>query len=257
MSEVRSRRRRKRAPDALPSREELIEQYAPMIKFIAQRLAARLPGHISYEELINSGVISLIDAIDKFDPSRGIQFKTYAEFRVKGEMLDELRAMDWATRSLRQRVNKLDKAYMDLERRLGRYPTLEEVAEELNVDLPKLEAMLEKAASVSLVSLEEFGPEGSAEEKSSTLNYLTHPAETSPLAHIELGELKDALAHTIEELSAQEKLVVMLYYHEELTMKEVGEVLGLTESRVSQIHSQAVTRLRIKLRKLGFTTMVG
>jgi len=228
-----------------------------MIKFIAQRLAARLPGHISYEELINSGVIGLIDAIDKFDPSRGIQFKTYAEFRVRGEMLDQLRAMDWATRSLRQRVNKLDKAYMDLERKLGRYPTPEEVAEELDVDLAELEEMLEKAASLSLVSLEEFSGGSSIEDKRSPLDYIAHPAETSPLTNLELAELKDALARAIEELPEQQRLVVTLYYHEELTMREVGEVLRLTESRVSQIHSQAITRLRVKLRKLGFTTFVG
>ncbi len=256
MKGARSRRLRKRGKESLASREQLIEQYAPMVKFIAHRLAARLPGNVLHEELINSGVIGLIDAIDKFDPARGIRFKTYAEFRVRGEMLDQLRAMDWATRSLRQQVNKLDKAYMDLERKLGRFPKPEEVAEELDVGLEELEGMLEKAASLSLVSLEEFGVESSVDVRKGPLDYLADYANPGPLAQLELAELKEALARAIEELSEQDRLVVTLYYHEELTMKEVGEVLGLTESRVSQIHSQVVTRLRVKLRKAGFTTMV-
>lgn len=228
-------------------KEDLILQFAPLIKLIVNRIALRLPPHVDSEDLINSGVIGLMDAIEKYDPTKGTSFKTYAEFRIKGAILDELRTLDWFPRSIRQKVNRLESAYANLERQLGRAATDEEVAAALNVDLDEFYEILAQASAVSLVSLYDTGRED-GEERS--LLECINSGEDDPARLLESQEIYEIVGQAIERLPEKERIVVSLYYYDELTMKEIGQVLSLTESRVSQIHTKAVLRLRAKLRNL-------
>ena len=228
-------------------KEDLILQFAPLIKLIVNRIALRLPPHVDSEDLINSGVIGLMDAIEKYDPTKNTSFKTYAEFRIKGAILDELRTLDWFPRSIRQKVNRLESAYANLERQLGRAATDEEVAAALNVDLDEFYEILGQASAVSIVSLYDTGREG-GEERS--LLECINSGEDDPARLLESQEICEIVGQAIERLPEKERIVVSLYYYDELTMKEIGQVLSLTESRVSQIHTKAVLRLRAKLRNL-------
>jgi RNA polymerase sigma factor FliA len=229
-------------------RDQLIIQYLPWVKFIALRMAAKLPSHIQAEDLISAGVIGLIDALDKFNPAREVQFKTYAQIRIQGAMKDDLRALDWASRSMRQKVKRLEHAYATLEQELGRPPSSEEVASSLSIEMDAFEEMLDDVKGTSLVSLEEMGQGPASEDKSSLLEALLTRQDQDPLEVLNLQDLKKALTLAIAELPEKERLVLSLYYFEELTMKEVGKVLNLTESRISQLHTQAVLRLRGKLK---------
>lgn len=229
-------------------KEDLILRFAPLIKLIVNRIALRLPPHVDSEDLINSGVIGLMDAIEKYDPMRGTSFKTYAEFRIKGAILDELRTLDWFPRSIRQKVNRLESAYADLERQLGRAASDEEVAGALNIDLEEYYEILAQASAVSLVSLYDMGREDG--EERSFLECIAS-GEEGPAAALECQEVYETVGKAIERLPEKERLVISLYYYDEMTMKEIGRVLNLTESRVSQIHTKAVLRLRAKLRTLG------
>jgi RNA polymerase sigma factor for flagellar operon FliA len=228
-------------------RDDLILTYAPQIKFIANRLAMRLPPHVELDDLISAGVIGLMDAAEKYDAGRNIQFKTYAEFRIKGAMLDELRAQDWVPRSVRQKASLLEKTYAEIEQNEARPATDEEVAYALNMDMEEFYDLLNRARGISLVSLE------SGEEQDMLSRRILEPlnagTEENPLAILRKKELKQILGHLIEELPENERIVVSLYYYEELTMKEIGKTLDITESRVSQIHTQAMLRLRGKLSK--------
>jgi RNA polymerase sigma factor FliA len=229
-------------------RDQLIIQYLPWVKFIALRMAAKLPSHIQAEDLISAGVIGLIDALDKFNPTREVQFKTYAQIRIQGAMKDELRALDWASRSMRQKVKRLEHAYATLEQEFGRPPSSEEVASSLGVEMDAFEEMLDDVKGTSLISLEDLGQGPPSEDKSDLLEALLTRQDQDPLEVLNLHDLKKALTLTIAELPEKERLVLSLYYFEELTMKEVGKVLSLTESRISQLHTQAVLRLRGKLK---------
>jgi len=228
-------------------KEELILKFAPLIKLIVNRIAIRLPPHVDTEDLVNAGVIGLIDAIEKYDPMRGTSFKTYAEFRIRGAILDELRILDWFPRSIRQKVNRLESTFAELERQLGRAATDEEVAEALNIDLDGFYKILAQASAVSLVSLYDVGREEG--EERSLLDCIAS-GEDDPAAALESQEVYEAIGRAIERLPEKEKIVISLYYYDELTMKEIGRVLKLTESRVSQIHTKAILRLRAKLRSL-------
>ena len=229
-------------------RDQLIIRYAPWVKFIALRMAAKLPSHVQAEDLISAGIIGLIDALDKFNPAREVQFKTYAQIRIQGAMKDELRALDWASRSMRQKVKRLEHVYATLEQELGRPPASEEVANSLGIEMDEFEEMLDEVKSTSLVSLEELGQGPASEDKTSLLEALLTREDNDPLEVLNLQDLKKALSLAIAELPAKERLVLSLYYFEELTMKEVGKVLNLTESRISQLHTQTVLRLRSKLK---------
>jgi RNA polymerase sigma factor FliA len=229
-------------------RDQLIIRYAPWVKFIALRMAAKLPSHIQAEDLISAGIIGLIDALDKFNPAREVQFKTYAQIRIQGAMKDELRALDWASRSMRQKVKRLEQAYATLEQELGRPPSSEEVASSLGIQMDEFEEMLDDVKGTSLVSLEELGQGPPSEDKTSLLEALLTREDQDPLEVLNLQDLKKALSLAIAELPEKERLVLSLYYFEELTMKEVGKVLNLTESRISQLHTQTVLRLRSKLK---------
>ena len=232
------------------NREEVIKRYSPMIKYVANRIAMRLPPHIEVDDLISVGVLGLMDAISKYDSSRGAKFKTYAEFRVRGAILDELRAMDWVPRSIRQKASNVDKVVQGLQATLGRAPEDEEVAEEMGISLDQFHDTLNETKSIPIFSLEDLGIAKESGEQQSLLDCLAGKADADPQTQIRLIELKEIIAKAIDALPEKERLMVSLYYYEELTMKEIGAVLEITESRVSQIHSKAVYRLRTKLKAI-------
>ena len=231
-------------------REQLILDYAPTIKYLAQRLAMRMPASVQLDDLINAGVIGLIDAIEKYDPSRNNMFKTYAEFRIRGAMLDELRELDWVPRSIRQKKQALDRAYTSLEQQQGRAATDEEIAAFLGLELDELYEWFSQIRGISLLSLEAPGLTSPQGEKMNLLDVVASGAGDNPAVIVQERRMRDLLATAIETLSHQEKVVISLYYHEELTMKEIGKVLDITESRVSQIHTKLMLRLRAKIQDL-------
>ena len=232
------------------NREEVIKQYSPMIKYVANRIAMRLPPHIEVDDLISVGVLGLMDAISKYDSSRGAKFKTYAEFRVRGAILDELRSMDWVPRSIRQKASNVDKVVQKLQAKLKRPPEDEEVAKEMDLSLDQFYDTLNETKSIPVFSLEDLGIAKETGEQQSLLDCLAGKADADPQTQIRLVELKEIIAKAIDTLPEKERLMVSLYYYEELTMKEIGAVLNITESRVSQIHSKAVYHLRTKLKSL-------
>ena len=229
-------------------RERLIMEYAPLVKYIANRIAMRLPPHIDVNDLINAGIIGLIDAIEKFDPAKEVKFKTYAEIRIKGAILDELRSMDWIPRSIRKVINKLVNAYHELEQQLGRPAKDEEIAELLGLQMEEFYKILKHSAGAPLISLDVMVDHD--DKRRDILSCLVDPKSTDAFGVLGLGELKDSIAGAIDDLPEKEKQVVALYYYDELTMKEIGEVLDLTESRVSQIHTKAILRLRVRVTSL-------
>ncbi len=241
-------RRYKEAPNKLTpqQKDKLIMEYAPLIKFIAQKIAIRLPSNIELDDLISSGVIGLMDAIEKYDPSRDNKFKTYAEFRIRGAILDELRAQDWVPRSVRDKAKMLDRTFVELENDLGRSPTEEEVAARLDITIEEFHDLVNQVRPVSLLSIDEAATFSSVDKKS-ILNLLEGCKLNSPYMQLNLKAVRDALTRAIESLPERQRLVVSLYYYEDLNLKEIGKVLRVTESRVSQLHAQGITRLRAKL----------
>jgi RNA polymerase sigma factor for flagellar operon FliA len=233
------------AKEDFTKRDRLIMEHAPLVKYIAHRIAMRLPPQIDIDDLINSGVLGLMDAIEKFDPSKEVKFKTYAEIRIKGAILDELRAMDWIPRSIRKVINRLVDAYHELEQQLGRPAKDEEIAEQLGLKMDEFYQLLKQSAGVPLVSLD--GLVDHEEKKRSVLSCLEDPKSANAFGILGLNEMKDVIAKAIDDLPKKEKQVVSLYYYDELTMKEIGKVLNLTESRVSQIHTKAVLRLKVRI----------
>jgi RNA polymerase sigma factor FliA len=232
--------------------ENMVLQYAPLIKYIASRLALRLPSHIALEDLISSGIIGLIDAVQKFDPSKNINFKTYAEFRIKGAMLDELRSLDWIPRSVRKKSHVVENAYGQLQRNLGRPAESEEVAELLGLELDEFHQLLNETKAVSLVALEESRNSGSGHAgylEHELLETLQDDNARDSFMSVHFSELQDIMVQAIEALPDKEKLLISLYYYEELTMKEIGQIMGYTESRISQLHTQAMYRLKHRLRE--------
>jgi RNA polymerase sigma factor FliA len=231
--------------------EQMVLQYAPLIKYIASRLALRLPSHISQDDLMSSGIIGLMDAIQKFDPSKNINFKTYAEFRIKGAMLDELRSLDWTPRSVRKKSHLLENAYGQLQRSLGRPAEAEEVAQFLGLELEEFHQLLDETKVVSLVALEgrKMGGGSLGLAESDLPEILQDENVRDSFLEVHFVELQETLVRAIELLPDKEKLLISLYYYEELTMKEIGEIMGYTESRISQLHTQAMYRLRHKLRE--------
>ena len=232
-------------------KEQMVLQYAPLIRYIASRLVLRLPSHISQEDLISSGIIGLIDAIRKYDPSKKIDFKTYAEFRVKGAMLDELRSMDWIPRSVRKKSHLIENAYARLQKALGRPAEAEEVAELLGMELKHFYQLLDETKGISLVALEIGNQKGAGNRgvERELSEVLQDENLRDSLQAVHLSELQGVVLKAIEALPDKEKLLISLYYYEELTMKEIGEIMGYTESRISQLHTQAMYRLRHKLRE--------
>jgi RNA polymerase sigma factor for flagellar operon FliA len=229
--------------------DALIQEYAPFVKYIAQRLACRLPASVCLDDLMSAGALGLMDAIEKYDPTRGTTFKTYAELRIRGAMLDDLREWDWAPRSVRQKEHALTQAYAELERQHGRPADDEEVAAFLGLDRDTFADWLSDVRGVSVLSLDmplDLEPDGNT---GTALARLVDDAP-SPLQIAETEDLKRHLGEAIDQLPEREKVVLSLYYYEELTMHEIGQVLELTLSRISQIHTKAILHLRAALQTL-------
>ncbi|MBU4471521.1 MAG: FliA/WhiG family RNA polymerase sigma factor [Proteobacteria bacterium] len=233
----------------LKNRSSLILEYLPFVKQIVSRIASHLPPHVESEDLINAGVIGLMQAIDRFDPTRDNTLKTYASFRIKGAVLSELRSRDYLSRSHRKRIKQLDDAYLKLELQNEGKVEDEDVAKEIDVSLDEY-YQIKAAANIYFVSIDEM--DGSSnEEKENYVQSLIKKQPNDALTLTKLKEMQNAIEGAVDQLPDKEKLVLSMYYSDELTMKEIGRVMDLTESRVSQIHSQAIIHLRSRLRKYG------
>jgi len=229
------------------ARDALILNYSPLVKYVAGRLASGLPQTVDTADLISYGIFGLIDAIEKFDLGRAIKFETYAIARIKGAIIDELRAMDWVPRSVRSRAREIEGAYIALENQLKRFPSDAEVAEYMGITTKDLADILTKLSYTSVVSFEELWVGGDREDGQSAIGSIKDDAADDPVAIFESEEIKTILAEAIDRLPEREKTVIALYYYEGLTLKEIGQVLGVTESRVSQLHTKSVLRLRARL----------
>ncbi len=230
------------------SREQIIREFAHVIRAIAHRLAFRLPAYLDAEDLISVGVIGLMDAMEKYDPSREAKFKTYAEFRIRGAMLDEIRSMDWIPRSVHERIAQLQRTQTELMTRLGRPATDEEVAAALKMSVSELDDFLSKSRGAVLISLDDLGiqePDGNK-----ILKMLADRQHPDPLSMIVNERERESLGRAIQQLPEKERMVLTLYYYEELTMKEIGKILKVTESRVCQIHTKAVMHLKVTMEAL-------
>lgn len=236
-----------KASGSTDARERLILHYAPLVKYVASRVATGLPASVDQADLVSYGMFGLIDALEKFDLERRIKFETYAIPRIKGAIIDELRAMDWVPRSVRFKAREIEKAYTDLEAQLKRAPTEREVADRLGITVRELHDVVNQISFVSVLALDELLSVGRDRgEQISLLDSLADKG-TDPSAGLEGQETRALLAHAINSLSEREKVVVTLYYFEGLTLAEIGDILGVTESRVCQIHTKAVNGLRLQL----------
>ena len=229
------------------ARERLVVAYSPLVKFIAGRMASGLPSHVEEADLISYGLLGLIGAIQRFDLERDIKFETFAVARVKGAIIDELRSLDWVPRSVRARARDVERANAELEAQLQRAPTDEEMAAKLHLEVDEFNDSLLEIANSSVLALDDLwtfaDPEGGGGQIS-VLDTIQDPNAVDPDTEAQASELKDRLADAIESLPERERLVVALYYYENLTLREIGEVLGVTESRVAQLHTKAVLALR-------------
>ena len=233
-------------------KERIVIEHTSLIRYIVNRIAVRLPSHIDLDDLHNTGVIGLMDAIDKYDPEKNCKFKTYAEFRIKGAILDQLRSLDWVPRSVRQKGRRLERAYGEIEQRLGRSANEEEVADSLGLQINKFHDLLNQVRGVSLVNLEELRGLGTNGERTGSYADIIEDVHSeNPFSAFKQSQTRRVIAETIGALPEKERLVLTLYYYEDLNMKEIGSILGITESRVCQIHTKAVGRLRSKLKSLG------
>lgn len=229
-------------------KDSLIMKYASFVKYVAGRIAVNLPSNVEFDDLVSYGILGLIDAIDKYDPQRNVKFKTYAKTRIRGAIFDELRVLDWTPRSIRQKARKLEKAYAKLEGNLGRDATDEEIAQYLKVDISELHKLFDETKKSLLLSLDEIFYDD--EEGSSRFDFVENQKSDNPQLKIEEAEAKRILADAISKLSERERLVITLYYYEDLTSKEIGKILGVSDSRVSQLHTKAILRLRGRLSRL-------
>lgn len=230
------------------ARDEMVKKHLPLVNFIASRLAIGLPDWLDKRDLISAGVIGLIDAVNNFDPSKGFKFETYAKTRIKGAIIDELRSMDWIPRSTRAKSKEIEHAIAELVKTLGRFPTDEEVADCLGWDLDFYYKSLGQVSITTLLSLDEMigSSSGAPVARLDTVADDSH----SPLESMTRKELLDTVVKILSELTEQERLVIALYYYEELTLKEIGMVLDVTESRISQVHTAAILKLRAKLKTI-------
>jgi RNA polymerase sigma factor for flagellar operon FliA len=230
------------------ARERLVIAYSPLVKYVSGRMASGLPAHVEEADLISYGLGGLISAIERFELEREIKFETYAITRIKGAIIDELRALDWVPRSVRARAREIERANVKLERKLQRAPTDEEMAAELKITVDEFNDFLVQISNSTVAALDElWSVSDSSGDQVSLLDTIHDPDAPDPAAVMDQTDLKDRVADAIARLPEREKLVVALYYYENLTLREIGEVLGVTESRVSQLHTKAVLRLRSRL----------
>jgi RNA polymerase sigma factor for flagellar operon FliA len=230
-----------------PDRDRLLLEHLPTVRYLARRIHERLPQHVELDDLISAGVVGLIDAFSKFDHTKKVQFKSYAQFRIRGAILDSLRTLDWSPRELRRKGRAVEEAIRALTQRLGRAPSEPEIAKEMELTLNEFQQLLGDLKGLEIGSLHMERTEDSGDQE---LAYVPGSPDEDPLFRCLKGELKQRLTDAIDELPERERLVLTLYYYEELTMKEIGLTLGVVESRVSQIHSAAVLRLRVALAAL-------
>jgi RNA polymerase sigma factor for flagellar operon FliA len=223
--------------------EKIIIEYAGLVKLVAGRLSMYLGYNVEYDDLVGYGIFGLIDAIDKFDFSKGVKFETYASLRIRGAILDQIRKMDWIPRSIRQKQRKMDMAYQSLELKHGRAANDGEVAMELDISVEELETWQNQTKITNIISLDEFMEQGSETNIEPSLA----TAFDQPEKIVEKQELKEILTKTLETLTEKEKTVIILYYYEELTLKEISRVLEVSESRISQLHTKALQKMKIKL----------
>lgn len=236
-----------RKTDRKAWREKTIIEYAYLVNHIAARFAMRLPSSVFFDELVSAGSLGLIDAVDKFDPSKHVSLKTYAQYRIKGAILDELRSMDTYSRSMRKKIQDITKAVKTIEDQKGGPATDEEISEELGVSLDAYYNMLTHIHGASVLSLDEFVKTKKNDTYSKTRFQTGVRGDDNPADHFDKAELKSVLARTIKTLTRKEQMVVSLYYYDELTLKEIGEVLSLTESRICQIHTAILVKLKARL----------
>lgn len=230
-------------------RQRLLAEQLPQVRYIARRIHERLPRHVLFEDLVHAGVVGLMDALDKFDLRKRVQFGSYAKFRIRGAILDSLRELDWSPRDLRRQARLLQETHDRLRLTLGRYPSEPELARELDVPLAELQKLLGEINALDIGSLRMISPRDGKEED--LAEQVSSDRDSSPLTQYLNSEMKEIVARSIQELPQRERQVLSLYYFEELTMKEIGALMGVGESRVSQIHSVAVSRLRAHMS--GFT----
>jgi RNA polymerase sigma factor for flagellar operon FliA len=233
----------------------LVVAYSPLVRYVATRTAAGLPPHIEEADLVSYGMVGLITAIERFDLSRDIKFETYAIMRIKGAIIDELRSLDWVPRSVRSRAREVERANAKLENTLQRAPTDTEIAAELGITVEELNESLVAISHASMVALDElWSVSDSSGDQVSLMETIEDARAPDPAKALDMGDLKDRIAESIARLPEREKLVIALYYYENLTLREIGDVLGVTESRVSQLHTKAVLRLRSRMQEESFET---
>jgi len=235
-------------------RDRLILTYAPLVKYVAGRLGSGLPAHVDEGDLVSYGLLGLIGAIERYDPDRDIKFETYAIARIKGAIIDELRALDWVPRSVRSRAREIERAIAELEAKLGTTPSDEQIADKIGITVDELEDSLTDISRSSIAALDELWSVSGDGDQISLMDTIEDTSGPRPAEAFDETETREALAEAIARLPEREKLVVTLYYYEELTLREIGEVLGVTESRVSQLHTKAI--LRLKARLAGATARV-
>lgn len=231
----------------LKVREHFVNQYAPLVKYVAGKIAIGMPQNVDFDDLVGYGVFGLLDAIEKFDPDKDIKFKTYAVTRIRGAIYDELRSIDWVPRSVRQKAKELERVIGKLENRLGRSAKDEEIARELGISVKDLHTLILKISGASILSLSDVWYVGDESDKVSVMETIESPKSLNPDVIVEREEVKNIIVQAISDLPDKEKKVLILYYYEDLTLKEIGEVLQVTESRISQLHTKAIMRLRSKL----------
>jgi RNA polymerase sigma factor for flagellar operon FliA len=237
------------APRAISySKDDLLKRFAPLVRHVVERVAATLPKNVDHEDLYSAGVLGLLDAHAKFDTGKGVKFETYAVWRIKGAVLDQLRSLDWVSRSMRRKARNLDGVTRKLDQKLGRAASEEEVAREMKMSTPDFYRLLDHVRGAVLVSLDE-SRSGEDHEPSTLGDHLPDPSVVNVEARLEEEQSRVVVLRTLDQLPEQERLVVALYYYEHMTLNEIGRALGISESRVSQVHSRAMLRLRMRLHK--------
>ena len=228
-------------------RDFFVKQYAPLVKYVAGKVAMGMPNNVEFDDLVGFGVFGLFDAIEKFDPGKHVKFKTYAVTRIRGAIFDELRSIDWVPRSVRQKSREVEDAVRGLEAALGRSATDEEIAGAMHMEIKDFHQLMLKISGTSILSLNEVWYTGEDNDKISIVESIESPSTLNPDTIVEKEEIKRVIIEAIHELPEKEKKVLILYYYEDLTLKEIGEVLAVTESRISQLHTKAIMRLRSRL----------
>ncbi len=228
-------------------RDKFVRQYAPLVKYVAGKVAIGMPHNVEFDDLVGFGVFGLFDAIEKFDPEKHVKFKTYAVTRIRGAIFDELRSIDWVPRSVRQKSREIEDTIHHLESSLGRSASDEEIAKEMNMNMDEFQKTMMKVSGTSILSLNDVWYNDDESDKVTIVDSIESPNSLNPDTIVEKEEMKRVIVEAISELPEKEKKVLVLYYYEDLTLKEIGQVLEVTESRISQLHTKAIMRLRSKL----------